>query len=270
MPWDERALVFAPNVHKALWGGESWEISVHPDGPGVVASGPLAGRSLRELEPDFSLLVKVIDARTRLSVQVHPNELTRLVTGGEAKTELWCLLSDGFIYAGLKPGTSPSDIEAAIHDGSFERLMVRHDVKKGDVFFIPGGLVHSIGDGTCIYEVQQNSNTTFRLYDWNRVGADGKPRTLHLDQARTAIDYTLPPPEAVERVTCPFFSFSRERIDGSLRIGGAHCTALYAFRGSFSLGGKVYGEGSSVLVRAGDDFDISGDGAEVLVTSARP
>ena len=172
--------MFQPNRHEALWGAEEWLVSVHPAGPSIVASGEAKGKRLCDIVSDVPLLIKVIDAKTRLSVQVHPNEQTKLVTGGDAKTEMWCALDDGFVYAGLKPGTTAEMVEKAVRDGSFEELMVRHDVKAGDVLFIPGGLVHAIGDNTRLYEVQQSSDTTFRLYDWGRVGADGKPRELHI------------------------------------------------------------------------------------------
>ena len=181
-------MTFEKSLHTALWGSESWEISAHASDPGVIADGAQKGKTLRDLYPDFPLLFKVIDARTRLSVQVHPNEQTRKVTGGEPKTEMWCALSDGPIYAGLKPGTRATDIEAAVRSGRFEELLVRHEAKAGDVFFIPGGLVHAIGDGVRLYEVQQSSNTTFRLYDWGRVGADGQPRELHIEKGLKAID----------------------------------------------------------------------------------
>ena len=205
-------LTFLPNLHPALWGGESWEISAHPAGPSVIANGELKGRTLAEAMPDFPLLVKVIDAKTRLSVQVHPNEETRKVTGGDPKTEMWVMLEDGFIYAGLKPGVTAKDVEAAVKSGAFEELMVRHDAKKGECFFIPGGLVHAIGDNAKIYEVQQSSDTTFRLYDWNRVGKDGKPRELHVEKSCQAIDYSLPAPVACDEVKCPFFHFRKRTL----------------------------------------------------------
>ena len=120
-------LKFGQNVHPALWGQESWEISVHPAGPSVVAEGESRGRSLADVAPGFPLLVKVIDAKTRLSVQVHPNEETRKLTGGDPKTEMWAMLEDGVIYAGLKPGVGPKDVEEAVKSGRFEELLVRHD-----------------------------------------------------------------------------------------------------------------------------------------------
>ena len=260
-------LTFEPNIHTALWGQESWEISAHPAGPSVVADGPEKGKPLPALVPDFPLLVKVIDAKTRLSVQVHPNETTCKVTGGDPKTEMWCMLEDGFIYAGLKEGVGPKDIEAAVASGKFEELMVRHDAKAGDVFFIPGGLVHAIGDNVRLYEVQQSSDTTFRLYDWNRVGKDGKPRELHVAKSLQAIDYTLKAPVAAKSAKCAFFDFRQLVLDGTEKIASdGTFTILFAAHGDFTLNGATVKEGSSVLVPAGCDAEIAGKSSMVFVT----
>ena len=260
-------LKFEPNVHPALWGAESWEISAHPAGPGVIANGPAKGVALDAAMPGFPLLFKVIDAKTRLSVQVHPNERTRLVTGGDPKTEMWCLLEDGFIYAGLKPGVGPKDIEAAVKSGSFEELLVRHDAKAGDAFFIPGGLVHAIGDGVKLYEVQQSSDTTYRLYDWNRVGKDGRPRELHVEKSLQAIDYTLAAPKPVRDVKCAFFDFRQLDLDGELELpGDARFTALFAAKGGFELNGEPVAEGTSALVPHGTRIRLDGR-AKVFVTT---
>ncbi len=257
---NERFLTFEPNVHTALWGEEKWEISVHPSSPSVIAGGPLAGSTLPAAAGDFNLLVKVIDARTRLSVQVHPNETTKLTTGGDAKTEMWCALTAGPIYAGLKEGTSAADVEKAVADGSFENLLVKHDARPGDCFFIPGGLVHAIGDGIALYEVQQSSDTTFRLYDWGRTGADGKPRQLHVKQALQAIDYSLGAPVASESVKSPFFDFRKIRPGRGTVLPGASWTVVYAWKGAITLDGKEFAEGTSVFVRPGGDFTMSGEG----------
>ncbi len=270
-------LKFRPNIHPALWGNESWEVSVHPSGPSVIEWGqslqkwgqslpkwgqslPERGQSLRDVVPDFPLLVKIIDAKTRLSVQVHPNEETRKVTGGDPKTEMWVLLEDGVIYAGLKPGTGPAEIEAAVKSGRFEELLVRHEAKKGQSFFIPGGLVHAIGDNTLIYEVQQSSDTTFRLYDWNRVGKDGKPRELHVEKSLQAIDYTLPVPVAQKDIRCPFFDFRQIALDGKLELpASAGCTVLFAAEGAFTVNGVEVANRTSVLVAPDVPIALEGD-----------
>ena len=261
-------LKFAPNIHPALWGSESWEISVHPAGPSVVSGDCVhAGKPLPEIADGFPLLVKVIDAKTRLSVQVHPNETTCKLTGGDPKTEMWAMLEDGVIYAGLKPGTRPEDVEEAVKSGRFEELLVRHEAKKGDAFFIPGGLVHAIGDGALIYEVQQSSDTTFRLYDWNRVGADGKPRELHVAKSLQAIDYSLPAPTPATDIKCRFFDFRQIRLDGELRLPASKgSVALFAAEGSFAVDGVEVPRRTSVLASSGDGLLLSGE-AQVFVTT---
>ena len=198
---------FKEDIHKALWGEESWLVSAHPSAPSLLADG--SGRTLREVCPSFPLLAKVIRANLRLSVQVHPNDRTATSVGGEAKTEMWCVLKAGPIFAGFRPGTTAAAIERAVEDGSFEDLLVRFDAKVGECFYIPGGLVHAIGEGTTVFEVQQSSDTTFRLYDWGRVGADGRPRQLHVKQALAAMDLSLPPPVPSAAVSCPYFDFRR-------------------------------------------------------------
>ena len=200
---------FEKDIHRALWGHEEWLVSAHPSAPGKIVGGN--GRTLRDFCPDFPLLVKKICAEKRLSVQVHPNDVTAKTVGGEAKTEMWCVLKAGPIFAGFKPGVTKTDVERAVGDGTFENLLVRFDTKPGECYFIPGGLVHAIGEGTSVYEVQQSSDTTFRLYDWGRVGADGKPRQLHVKEGLAAMDITLPPPMPSDSVKCPYFEFFKGR-----------------------------------------------------------
>ena len=246
-------LTFDANVHTALWGTESWEISGHASSPSTVAEGPLAGCTLEALAaqygrtlmggkaPDaavFPLLFKVIDAKKRLSVQVHPNEITRALTGGEPKTEMWRVLGGkGPIFAGLKPGTTPAVVEENVRTGRFEETLVRHDAREGLTLFIPGGLVHAIGEDVLIYEVQQSSNTTYRLYDWGRVGADGKPRQLHVAESLKSIDFNLPVPESLDKVVCPFFNFRSVQATGALEIPANPdtFTALFIVNGRRSV-----------------------------------
>ena len=256
--------------HVALWGEERWLASVHPAGPSVVASGPFAGRTLAEVCPGFPVLVKVIEARTRLSVQVHPNERTAKTVGGDPKTEMWCMLGEGDIYAGLKPGFGAEDVARAVSDGSFGRILAAHHGADGDVFFIPGGLVHAIGDDTRVFEVQQSSDTTYRLYDWNRVGADGRPRELHVEKGLAAIDFSLEPPVARRSVECPFFDFRKERVVGRrtfAAFGGY--TVVYAANGAAEICGEPLAEGSCALALPGVAFELaSSAGATVFVVRA--
>lgn len=258
---------FSSNVHTALWGLESWEISVHSAGQSRIRGGADNGKALAEVLPDFPLLIKVIDAKRRLSVQVHPNERTRLLTGGDPKTEMWCMLEDGVIYAGLKPGTTPAMIESAIASGRFEELLVRHAAKKGEAFFIPGGLVHAIGDGALIYEVQQSSDTTFRLFDWDRVGADGKPRELHVAKSLAAIDYALPVPRPQRDITCPFFDFRQVEVAGERVVPAApKATVLFAAEGAVSVNGTELAPRTSALVPPAVEIRLSASAARVFVT----
>ena len=216
------------NVHTLVWGSESWEVSAHRSSPSVIADGADKGKALSEVLPDFPLLAKVIDAKSRLSVQVHPNENTALVTGGEPKTEMWCVLEPGPIYAGLKPGTGAKEIEETIESGRFEDILVRHDARRFDTFFIPGGLVHAIGDGVKLYEIQQSSNTTYRLYDWGRLGADGRPRELHIGKSLESIDFSLGVPAPRRDVDCEFFSFvQRDFAEAAEVAAGEECLVVY-------------------------------------------
>ena len=173
------------SVHNALWGYEEWLV----DTPRI--------------------LVKRIVANDRLSVQVHPNDVTAKTVGGDPKTEMWCVLKSGPLFAGVKPGTTRADVERAVRDGFFEDLLVRHDAKAGECYFIPGGLVHAIGEGVSVYEVQQPSTTTFRLYDWGRVGADGRPRQLHVREGLAAMNLSLPPPMPEMSAECPYFTLRK-------------------------------------------------------------
>ena len=234
------AFEFEPDVHSALWGEEEWLVSAHPSAPGRIVGG--GGKTLRDVCPGFPLLFKRICARKRLSVQVHPNAETARSVGGEPKTEMWRILEPGPIFAGFRPGVTALDVERAVVDGSFESLLARIDAKPGECYFIPGGLVHSIGEGTSVYEVQQSSDTTFRLYDWGRVDADGRPRRLHVKEALAALDLSLPPPTPSDSVSCDYFDF-REIPAGRIEPSGLW-RAVYtpSTRASFLLPPGAAGE----------------------------
>ncbi len=263
-------LKFERQVRYAIWGTESWEISVHKSGPSIVANGPLAGRPLPEVCPDFNLLIKVIDAKDRLSVQVHPNAKIAPLLGGVAKTEMWCMLSNGPIYAGLIPNTSERDVADAIAAGRLESLVHRHKARKGEVFFIPGGEVHSIDAGAKLYEVQQSSDTTYRLYDWGRLSADGRPRELHIEKGLKSIDYSLPSPAPQRSADCPYFSFSQLDVSGDVPFGpGEGCIALFAAEGELSVNGEILAEGESALVPPGVAFTLSSRSAHVFMTRGK-
>jgi len=197
--------------------GESWEISDRPGDASVITNGPLAGKDLRWLMENYSeeilgdakpaaagrfpLLCKILDAREKLSLQVHPPASKAAELKGEPKTEMWFIADaapDASLYVGLKDGVTRAEFEKKIADGSVADCFHRIPVKAGDTMFLPSGRVHAIGDGLVIFEIQQNSDTTYRVFDWNRVGLDGKPRELHVAQSLVSIDFNDFEPKLVE------------------------------------------------------------------------
>jgi mannose-6-phosphate isomerase len=215
-------LLFRPVYKVVLWGGrrferwrsdlpagtvgESWDLADHDAGMSVVESGPLAGTTLRELvraHPEelvgkgfrgqtFPVLVKLIDATDRLSVQVHPDDdLARsLGVGQNGKTECWLVLEDGGeLYQGTRPGVDRPAFERALHDGRVAETLNHYRPHAGDFFMMKARTVHALGAGCMIYELQQTLDITFRVWDWGRVGADGKPRAMHVKEALETIDF---------------------------------------------------------------------------------
>ena len=217
-------LTFQPIFKERVWGGrtlerlygkqlppgvpigESWEISDRPDDVSVIANGPLAGKTLRWLLQNhatellgagretttFPLLVKILDAQDKLSLQVHPPAAQAQALGGEPKTEMWLIAEaapGAELYVGLKRGVTRTDFERKIQDGSVAECFHSQAVQNGDVMFLPSGRVHAIGAGNVIFEIQQNSDTTYRVFDWNRLGLDGQPRELHVAQSLASIDF---------------------------------------------------------------------------------
>jgi mannose-6-phosphate isomerase len=196
--------------------GESWELADHPNGRSRVADGPLAGQTLREVlerhGPEilgrasparawaarFGLLIKFIDATDRLSVQVHPDDAyaSAHVPGESGKTECWVVVHaepGAWLINGLKPGTTRDRFADALKKGRIEELLVQRPVKAGDFVWVPAGTVHAIGPGIVLAEVQQNSDLTYRVYDWGRVGLDGKPRPIQVAEALESIRFAGDP-----------------------------------------------------------------------------
>ena len=215
--------------------GEAWEISDRPEGQSTVASGPLAGRTLRWLMEShqhellgnakpvngrFPLLVKILDSADKLSLQVHPPASLAAQLGGEPKTEMWYIthtLPGADLFVGLRSGLGRTDFEAALAKKQVADCFHRIEVKPGDCMFLPSGRVHALGAGVTMFEVQQNSDTTYRVYDWDRVGLDGKPRELHVEQSLACIDFADHTPDLVKAVeTTIAGAVRRELIDNSL------------------------------------------------------
>ena len=220
--------------------GESWELSGVENRMSVVANGPLAGKTIAQLVKEykdrlvgrhvyantgdeFPLLFKFIDALKDLSIQVHPSDdlAKRLKEGFRGKTEMWYVVDaapGAKLYNGLKKAISPEELAARAADGSITDVLACYEVHPGDVFFIPAGRIHSICSGCFIAEIQQTSDLTYRIYDYGRPGLDGKPRQLHLEQAKEAVDYqvydhyrteyTPVKDEEVVLISCPYFTTS--------------------------------------------------------------
>ena len=192
--------------------GESWEISDIEGDVSLVSNGFLKGNSLTELIEvymgdlvgdrvfdkfghSFPLLIKFLDAREPLSIQVHPNdELAAKRHNSFGKTEMWYVLQaekDAYLINGFNEEVTPEEFQKHVKNDTVESILAKHPVKEGDVFFIPVGRVHALGAGIVVAEIQQTSDATYRIYDFNRLEKDGKPRELHLQQAMDAIDYKL-------------------------------------------------------------------------------
>jgi mannose-6-phosphate isomerase len=252
-----------PAVKEIIWGGdklkkhynktapfeniaESWELTVRPDGNNIIENGEFAGLTLGEFIERFSyrvvgenyegdrfpLLIKFIDARDRLSIQVHPSDEYSMKNENEyGKTEMWYIVEadeGAELVFGLSTDYTSEAFDQAIKDQNLEKLLNRQKVRPGEVYFIPSGLVHAIGAGILICEIQQNSNVTYRVYDYNRVGADGKPRELHVSKARDVIvNYS---PEQIEALrfskncerspellaSCDKFTVKKYEINGEI------------------------------------------------------
>jgi mannose-6-phosphate isomerase len=247
-------LKFKPILKSIIWGGsdiskfkniepiqegigESWEISGVPGDISIIENGALAGISLKTILSEkreklvgsevyhkfgnkFPLLIKFIDAQDDLSIQVHPDDkLAGERHNSFGKTEMWYVVKaapEAFLYTGFEKQITPEEYEKSIEDNSFTDSLKKHMVKEGDVFFLPAGRVHAIGAGCFIAEIQQTSNITYRIYDYNRKDAQGNSRELHTELAKDAIDFKLYDTykteyrkelnKPVELVTCPYFT----------------------------------------------------------------
>lgn len=222
-------LLFRPILKKVIWGGhrlqpfkglestadaigESWEVSAVEGSESIIANGIYVGLSLPELIEKcpqeilgqrvyekhgarLPLLMKFIDAERDLSIQVHPNdEMAQRVHGKYGKSEMWYVIDakpGSYLYAGFKQSITPYEYQKRVEDGSITEVLARHEVKAGDVFYLPAGRVHAICGGILLAEVQQSSDVTYRIFDYNRPGMDGKPRELHTELAAKALNYEV-------------------------------------------------------------------------------
>lgn len=247
-------LLFLTNFHNVVWGGnqlrpykglegsdepigESWEVSAVPTSTSVISNGEYKGRDLITVineNPDailgkkvnekyqgkLPLLVKFIDAKRDLSIQVHPNdEMAMREHGKMGKSEMWYVIKadeGAHLYAGFKQEITPYEYQKRVEDGTITKVLADHQVKAGDVFYLPAGRVHAICGGILLAEVQQSSDVTYRIFDYNRPGMDGKPRELHTELAAQALDYNVidnyrtdyveSSNKAVQIIDSPYFS----------------------------------------------------------------
>lgn len=265
--------------------GESWEISDREEAQSVVSSegGEFAGVSLNQLWSDeltrckvfgdglkgdrFPLLIKILDCRDDLSVQVHPPAELAEELGGEAKSEMWYIAGvdkGAKLYAGLKRGVTRESFEQALVDGTVEEEIHAIEAVEGESIFIPSGRLHAIGAGYLIYEIQQNSDTTYRVFDWNRMGLDGVPRELHVEQSMRCIDFTDTEPGMDVAVgdciaSCEYFEVWKRELDSGVEMGNVDDER-------FSIVTVVSGELSDEAGRAyvAGDFMILPRGASAL------
>jgi mannose-6-phosphate isomerase len=286
--------------------GESWELVDLPEDQSIVAGGPFDGTQLGELRRDcaaallgdaallggrFPLVLKFIDARETLSVQVHPGPAAcaRIGGGARPKTEAWYVMAadpGAALYLGLAPGTDRRAFEAALAAGEVARHLHRIEVAGGEIVHVPAGTVHAIGGGILLAEVQQSSDTTYRVFDWNRVGADGRPRQLHVEQALASIDFSRAGPPAFDAPrsgrrggACPELGVEirpPEEIAAGCRLSGAGPIALMGVAGAGAAELRAGGDSARIglgetllepACRAGS-VELRGEGGLVLLAAS--
>lgn len=257
--------------------GEAWEIVDRPEACSLVEGGPWSGYSLHELwtkhrveifgaayaphpAERFPILVKLLDARETLSVQVHPPLEKADELGGEPKTEMWYFLEadpEACIYAGVAAGVSPEKFQQELAAGTVESVLPKLPVRTGESIFIPSGRLHAIGGGNLIAEIQQNSDTTYRVFDWNRVGLDGRPRELHIDASMASIDFsdtapTLLPASSSLLADCPFFRVEKRSAPTSAPAALERGFVIWGVaQGQICFGEEVFSRGEFLLLPAG-------------------
>lgn len=315
-------LRFSPWFRTMVWGGErilpykgvpgslphigeSWEISGYGDHLTLVDNGPLKGKSVLELcslykerllgkhvyadeGGNFPLLVKIIDARSDLSIQVHPDdEMARRVHGPgfRGKTEMWYVIDTepgAALYSGLSREVTPEEYASRVADGTITDILARFEVQPGDVFFLPPGRIHAICSGCMLAEIQQTSDLTYRIWDYGRPGLDGKPRQLHTELAAQAIDfkvyddyrvhYTPIQNTSVELVSCKYFTTCLCDLTQPLDVELPDSFMIVmCLSGSGTVCGEPVRQGDSVLVPAcTGTAHIIPDGSMKLLTSSCP
>ena len=305
-------IVFTPIYQERIWGGrkvadrlgrslpgsqpvgESWELVDRPEAQSVVAEGPLRGNTLHNLwthhraeifgprhrntGPRFPLLCKLLDARDRLSVQVHPPAALAARLQGEPKTEMWYFLGcdpGSRIYAGLSAGTTRAAFEEKLGRGEVEGCLHVLPTREGDSIFIPSGRLHAIGEGNLIVEIQQNSDTTYRVFDWNRRGLDGQPRDLHVAESLLSADFNdfTPPLAHLETgviAECEYFRVEKKNLSAPEDLRPTGDFALVTVVGGSALcGAHAFFSGDFFLLPASEAPPVrpAEESCSVLVTT---
>ena len=306
-------LLFRPLYQERVWGGralesalgrelpavrpvgESWEIVDRPEAQSVVANGKHAGRTLREViakhgstimgpawpaARPFPILVKWLDCRERLSLQVHPPAVIAAELNGEPKTENWYIASTGpgaELIVGLKRGVTRAQFEQALADHTLESCVSRFPVAAGDSILVHSGQLHAIGAGNLILEIQQNSDTTYRVYDWGRMGLDGKPRQMHAEQSLRSIDWHDFEPKPVRAAPtsgviadCPEFSIKRTVLGAGERMhvsGGEQPRILSVVSGRVRGGGETLDRGTNALLPFGAAFTFVAETTSIVLVT---
>lgn len=305
------AIVFEPLYMERVWGGrelekqygrslpgaapygESWEIVDREEEQSVVRGGPYAGQTLHELWtsrreeifgpglPDsarFPILIKVLDARDDLSIQVHPPVALAAELGGEPKTEMWYIAGadpGAKLYVGLKEGVTRETFEQAIQTGEVAECVHAIEPRAGESIFIPSGRLHAIGAGFLIHEIQQNSDTTYRVFDWNRMGLDGKPRALHVAQSLASIDFSdfepgMDEPRGTVIAECEYFRVEKLQLAAGESTGNRDVERFSIFsvaEGEVSCGLQRFQKGDFFLLpRGGEKVAAAGDAVLLRTT----
>jgi mannose-6-phosphate isomerase len=290
--WGGRELerVYGRTLPDSAPYGESWEVVDREGEQSVVTNGPFEGKTLHELwtkhraqifgtdlpdSPRFPVLIKILDARDDLSIQVHPPADLAPEMGGEPKTEMWYIAAadpGATLYVGLKKGETRESFEKSIQDGTVEKAVHALHPKAGDSIFIPSGRLHAIGAGFLIHEIQQNSDTTYRVFDWNRMGLDGKPRALHVEESLKSIDFAdfepeMDTPNGNTLASCEYFQVDRREIgngDTILAANPERFAIISVAEGAVQAGGTIHGPGSFLLLPVGCKGVIASGDTQIL------
>ena len=311
-------LKLKPSGKDYIWGGqrlareygkemkgdilaETWELSCHPDGPSYITNGAYEGKTLRQYIDaegrqvlgtncdrfeDFPILIKFIDAQDNLSIQVHPdNRYAQEHEGQYGKTEMWYVMDagkDAFLYYGFKEEISREEFARRIEEDTLTEVLQKEYVQKGDVLFIEAGTIHAIGKDILVAEIQQNSNVTYRVYDYGRVGKDGKKRELHIEKA---LDVTKRVPAVRDGshyphiADCDYFTVDKLFLDGTTMEKMEGCVTGQSFVSILILDGqgKISNQGETVEYKKGDSIFLpAGSGSyavegtcDALITTVR-